>query len=61
MVCIFEKFTRALVRQFTLGVLGQDAGKNVSYISFFIFLMDKDLEKTDYINKKFLKAYMLYL
>jgi len=51
-IYIFEKFIRALVRQFTLGDLGREAQRYLGYISHFLFLKDSDLGETDYINKK---------
>ena len=43
-----EYFSRALVRQFTLGDLGTEAKRYTGVISKFLFLMDKDLGNTDY-------------
>lgn len=43
-----EYFTRALVRQFTLGDLGIEAKRYTGTISRFLFLMDTDLGNTTY-------------
>ena len=48
----FEKFIRALVRQFTLGDLGEEAERHLGYITHFLFLKDNDLGKTNYVSKK---------
>ncbi len=47
-VIILEKFTSALVRQFTKGDLGSDAGANIYDIDPFYKLMDDDFGKTNY-------------
>ena len=47
-IIILEKFTSALVRQFTKGDLGSDAGTNIYEIDPFYKLMDDDFGKTNY-------------
>lgn len=47
-----ERFTRALVRLFTLGGLGNEAETHTGIISPFLFLMDDDLGETDYTQNR---------
>ena len=47
---IFERFTRALSRQFTLGDLGDLARQNSSVLYGFLMLSDLDLGTIDYRN-----------
>lgn len=44
----FERFVRALTRQFTLGDLGSEAEKFVAYIGPFLYLRDDEIGQTDY-------------
>lgn len=44
------KFARALVRQFTLGDLGDEAKTYTGVIVPFLFLKDDGLGKRDYVN-----------
>lgn len=54
-VTIFEKFTRAIVRQFTMGDLGEEPKKCIGLYSHFLFLKDDEIGKTDYNAKFFQK------
>ncbi|MCK4543076.1 MAG: hypothetical protein KAU17_12645 [Spirochaetales bacterium] len=54
-VKIFEKLTRAIVRQFTLGDLGKEPGKYIGFYSHFLFLTDDQIGVTDYYKKFFYK------
>jgi len=47
----FEKFARALCRLFTMGDLGEEASKNIGFITHFLFLSDSDLGNTVYLEK----------
>lgn len=47
-IIILERFARALVRQFTLGDLGNEVRKCVSLISPFLFFKDEELGKRNY-------------
>ena len=46
----FEKFTRAIVRQFTLGDLGEEPKRYLGYYSHFLFLNDDKIGMTNYLN-----------
>ncbi len=47
---IFERFARALARNFTLGNLGKEALRYSSCVHPFLMLNDGDLGNTDYKN-----------
>jgi len=54
-VIIFEKLTRGIVRQFTLGDLGEEPKKYIGFYSHFLFLKDDEFGITDYNEKFFQK------
>lgn len=47
-----ERFTRALVKLFTLGGLGNEAETHTGIISPFLFLMDDDFGEMDYTQNR---------
>jgi hypothetical protein len=54
-VSIIEKITRATVRQFTLGKLGNEPNKYIGFYSHFLYLKDTDIGNTNYYDKFFSK------
>jgi hypothetical protein len=54
-VGLIERFTRAIVRQFTLGDLGPEPKRYVGFYSHFLSLMDDNIGCTDYYMKFFHK------
>ncbi len=64
LVSIIEQITRAVVRQFTLGDLGDEPKKYIGSYSHFLFLNDSDIGVTNYFDKFFAKKnkkpYRLY-
>ncbi len=55
LVSIIEQITRAVVRQFTLGDLGDEPKKYIGSYSHFLFLNDSDIGVTNYFDKFFAK------
>ncbi|MCK5682782.1 hypothetical protein KAJ27_01615 [bacterium] len=54
-VSIFERLTRAIVRQFTLGDMGNEPGKYIGFYSHFLLLQDDQIGETDYYKEFFYK------
>ena len=54
-VGLIERFTRAIVRQFTLGDLGSEPNRNIGFYIHFLTLSDEDIGHTDYYKKFFHK------
>ena len=55
LVCIIERITRSIVRQFTLGELGDEPKKYIGDYSHFLSLTDSTIGKTNYFEKFYLK------
>lgn len=53
-IITLERFIRALVRQFTLGDLGNEAKKCVSSINPFLFLKNEELGERDYLRNYYI-------
>lgn len=51
LVSIFEKIARAIVRQFTLGDMGEEPKKYIGHYYHFSHLRDNDIGTTDYYKK----------
>jgi hypothetical protein len=54
-VSCFEKFVRAIVRQYTLGDMGEEPKRYIGSYSHFLFLSDDKIGTTDYFDKFFKK------
>lgn len=55
-VMLFERITRAIVRQYTLGDLGDEPKRFIGFYSFFLQLSDENIGKTDYDERFFTKS-----